>query len=67
MVCFLGVPQNFNVILTQHNPARDKNVHFIVSPKMSAKDRIIVAQRKVRNFCVSHTHHNLHYSLELQC
>lgn len=37
---------NFNVILTQHNPARDKNVHFIVTPKMSAQDRVIVAQRK---------------------
>lgn len=40
--------QNFNVILTQHNPARDKNVHFIVQPKMSAKDRQLIAQRKVR-------------------
>ena len=39
--------QNFNVILTQHNPARDKNVHFIVQPKMAAKDRQLIAQRKV--------------------
>ena len=39
--------QNFNVILTQHNPARDKNVHFIVQPKMTAKDRQLIAQRKV--------------------
>jgi hypothetical protein len=37
---------NFNVILTQHNPARDKNVHFIVQPKMTAKDRQLIAQRK---------------------
>ncbi len=25
----------------------DKNVHFIVQPKMSAKERVIMAQRKV--------------------
>jgi hypothetical protein len=37
---------NFTVILTQHNPARDKNVHFIVQPKMTAKERVIMAQRK---------------------
>jgi hypothetical protein len=43
------LPQNFNVILTQHNPARDKNVHFIVQPKMTAKDRQLIAQRKVRS------------------
>ncbi len=47
--------QNFNVILTQHNPARDKNVHFIVQPKMTAKDRQLIAQRKVpvSSLCVT--------------
>lgn len=30
---------NFNIILNQHNPSRERDAHFLISVKKSKKDR----------------------------
>ena len=30
---------NFNIILNQHNPSRERDAHFLISIKKSKKDR----------------------------
>jgi hypothetical protein len=38
---FLGscVLQNFNVLLSRHNPNTDKHAHFLVQPRAIGKER----------------------------
>ena len=40
--------QNFNVLLSRHNPSTDKHAHFLVQPRQVAKERSTpVPMRKV--------------------
>jgi len=42
--------QNFNVLLSRHNPSTDKHAHFLVQPRQVAKERSMpVPMRKVRS------------------
>jgi hypothetical protein len=36
---------NFNIILNQHNPSREKDCHFLVSIKKSKKERKVIRKR----------------------
>ena len=44
---------NFNIILNQHNPSRERDAHFLISVKKSKKDRKGAALMPVAEACLS--------------